>query len=424
MKAKVWILVALIFLLGFLGLLTLSRGFFVLALPLIAYLGAAILFAPETTRLEVTRTLSDDKVSFGKPVDVHLVVTNQGALLEELYLQDVVVPQLQIEDGHAGKILSLPAGESVELAYTTVGRRGRYRFKALNATVGEHFGLFRRQEQVSAPAQLFVYPKVIKLKKVAIRPRQTHGFAGPIPSRKPGSGTDFYGVREYQLGDALRKVNWRLSARHERSLFTNEFEQEGIADVGLILDAREQIAIHTTKGNLFEYSVQAAASLADAFLTDGHRVALLIYGFGLDRVFPGYGMVQRERILRALAQAQTGVNYVLESLERLPTRFFPAKSQLVIISPLVPDDFGPLVRLGASGYEIMVVSPNPIDFEAVSSPQAPWLEHAVRIANVERSLLLNKLNRAGVRVVDWHVDQRLDAIIHTTLARRPVRRML
>lgn len=424
MKFRIPILGALIFLLGFLGVLTLSSGYFILALPFAVYLGMAIYFSPEEIHLRVTRQVSGDKVTYGKVVSVDLQVSNQGDFLEELNLQDIVTPALLIEDGQPERVLSLAPGESVALSYRVVGRRGRYRFKGLKVLARDHSGLFQKEELVPGQARLVVYPKMTKFKRVTIRPLQTHGFAGPIPARKPGSGTDFYGVREYQLGDSLRKINWRVSARHERSFYTNQFEQEGIADVGLILDARDQSDIRNTRGSLFEFGVQATASLADAFLSDGHRVALLIYGFGLDRVFPGYGRVQRERILNALARAQTGVNFVLESLERLPTRFFPAKSQLVMVSPLLPDDFQPLIRLRASGYEIMVVSPNPIDFEASGISDEQWMPYAIRLAEIERNLLLRKLNRSGIRVVDWHVDQRLDGIIHANLANRPVRRML
>lgn len=424
MKFRILVLSALIFLLGFLGVLTLSGGFFVLALPLAVYLGAAIYFSPEAIHLQVTRQVSVEKVSFGKPVKVHLEITNQGAFHEELYLQDIITPELLVDEGQADRVLSLSPGECVELSYRVTGRRGRYQFRGLKVIARDHSGLFQKVELVNAEARLVVFPDVTKFKRVAIRPLQTHGFAGPIPARKPGSGTDFYGVREYQLGDPLRKINWRVSARHERSFYTNEFEQEGIADVGLILDARDQSDIRNDRGSLFEYGVQATASLADTFLNDGHRVALLVYGFGLDRVFPGYGRVQRERIFNTLARAQTGVNFVLESLERLPTRFFPAKSQLVMISPLLPGDLQPLIRLRASGYEIMIVSPNPIDFEASGISGEPWMSYAVRLAEIERNLLLRKLNRSGIRVVDWHVDQRLDGIIHASLANRPVRRML
>ena len=147
---------------------------------------------------------------------------------------------------------------------------------------------------------------------------------------------NFFGVREYQVGDPLRWINWRVVARHTEFLFTNVFEQERIADVGLILDARQQNDVLSPDGPLFDHAVRATASLAEVFLGAGNRVGLLIYGSGMTRTFPGYGKVQRDRIMRALARAKTGFNYALESLEYLPTRFFPARSQIVMISPLLP----------------------------------------------------------------------------------------
>ena len=61
---------------------------------------------------------------------------------------------------------------------------------------------------------------------------------------------DFFGVREYQPGDSLHAVNWRVSARfsshsgdgrESQALFSNEYEQERVADVGIILDARRHV---------------------------------------------------------------------------------------------------------------------------------------------------------------------------------------
>jgi uncharacterized protein (DUF58 family) len=121
-------------------------------------------------------------------------------------------------------------------------------------------------------------------------------------------------VREYQVGDSLRRINWRISARDAgaapgfRGLTSNEFEQERIADVGLILDARESVNVSIGDHSLFERSVSAVAALAGAFLEDGHRVSLLTYGYGLRRVFPGMGKVHKNRILRTLAQVEPGNN--------------------------------------------------------------------------------------------------------------------
>ncbi len=416
MKANLWALTALIYALSFLGLAGRNAGPLAVALILLVYVGAALIFAPEKPRLEVRRSLSFERISSGKPVEIVLTVENKGLKLEEILLEDRVTPRVKVLEGVQRRLLTLPAGGQTRLAYTLSGERGRYKFSALTAVGGDPFGLFSSREVFPAAALLTVYPGMARLSRVAIRPRLTHGFAGPISARRPGSGVDFFGVREYQMSDSLRHVNWRISARHEQGLFTNEFEQESIADVGLILDARQQSNIRRSDANLFENSVHATASLAEIFLREGHRVGLLVYGYGIERVFPGYGAAQRERILQTLARAQTGINYVLESLDRLPTRFFPAKSQLVMVSPLLPDDISTLVRLRASGYEILLVSPDPLEFEKQGLEQAPGLEYALRLARLERLVSLRRLERAGVRIVDWRVDQPLNRALASSLA--------
>lgn len=230
----------------------------------------------------------------------------------------------------------------------------------------------------------------------------------------------FWGVREYNMGDYLRRINWKVSSRHLQDLFTNEYEQERIADVGLILDAREKINIIRREQSLFEYSVQATASLAEYFLAEGHRVSLLAYGYSLERVFPGYGKVHKKRIYHALSQIETGTNYALENFNFLPTRLFPARSQLVLISPLHTRDYPAIVRLITAGYDVLVISPDPVEFEAKSFEVSPELEQALRLARVERNVLLHRLVRLGVRVVNWQVDQPFEQTIYTALGRRPL----
>jgi uncharacterized protein (DUF58 family) len=230
---------------------------------------------------------------------------------------------------------------------------------------------------------------------------------------------EFFGVREYQVGDPRRWINWRVSARHPRTIFTNEFEQERIADVGLILDARRRNDIRLEGEVLFEHAVRATASLAEVFLSDGNRVGLLVYGGFLRWTFPGYGKVQRERILRALARAETGESMVFESLEYLPTRYFPARSQLILISPLCKEDLPVLTRLRARGYQLLVISPNPVTFEEKALGTRPGVPLASRIARLERSLLLRKMPQAGIQIVDWRVDEPFDQAIHASLGRLP-----
>jgi len=397
------------------GLLTFNGSLLALAIPLVLYLGAALWYGPQKFHLSVTRTISAEVVSPGQPVTVRVMIANHGPRLEQVHVQDVVPASLEQVEGHCAVLTTVAAGGTIELEYIVRGRRGTHTWRETRLAASDALGLFSRRGALPAETRLMILPQWSKLRPVDIRPPRTRDFPGPIPARQGGAGVNFFGVREYQVGDPLRRINWRLTARTQL-LYSNEFEQERIADVGVILDARQQSDVQLPDGSLFEESVRAAAALSEVFLRAGNRVGLLIYGSGIERVFPGYGKVQRWRILRALAGASTGVNYALENLDYLPTRFFPPRSQIVVISPVNPNDVRVLTRLKACGYQVLVVSPDPIEFETRLAPPGKTMDMAVRIARVERKLLLSRLRRVGIQVVDWRVTQSLDMALHTALA--------
>ncbi len=126
--------------------------------------------------------------------------------------------------------------------------------------------------------------------------------------------------------------------------------------------------------------------------------------------------------MHALGQARTGHNFALESLGFLPTRFFPAGSQIVMVSPLLSADAPVFTQLRSCGYEVLVISPDPVSFEArgfnllAENP-------GIRLAQIERALLLRQLQRLGVRVLDWPVQRPFEPMVRSTLARvSPARR--
>jgi uncharacterized protein (DUF58 family) len=346
-------------------------------------------------------------------VTVRIQVTNENTRIEELHLSELRPFSAQGLEGRISEHTALVPRETIEYQYSLQGWRGEYRFEGLLAQVNEPFGLFEIQEQLPAAGKVLVYPEVSNLKAFPIRPPHTKGFSGPIPSRKSGTGMDFFGIRQYQLGDSLRHINWQKSAQHSVDLFTNEYEQEQIADVSLILDARPHCDISFQGRRLFEYSVEATASLAEMFLGEGHCLSLLIYSVGIVRVFPGYGKVQQERVLKALATANTGLNYAMEHLRYLPARFLPPRGQLVYISPVSSGDLERIIRFRSQGYEILVVSPNPLDFERWNETEQakPDFQLAARFAQIERDLIFNSLRQAGIQIVNWHVDQPLSTAL-------------
>jgi uncharacterized protein (DUF58 family) len=390
-----------------------------LAIPFVVYLLAGYIFSPTEIKLEAARRLSAERTSPNADVMVTVTITNRGAPLEEVLIEDLVPADLQTRFGHSRHLIHLRKDSSFTFAYAAAGPRGGYGFESIRARVNDPLGITSRTVQIEAKGQLFVFPPVTRLRHVAIRPRRTRVYAGTIPARLGGTGTEFFGVREYQQGDSPRVINWRVSAHQQDVLYSNEFQQERVADVGIILDGRVRTNEFARGHSLFEFSVQAAAALADALLTQGNRVGLLVYAAFLRWTLPGYGKIQREKILFSLAHAKPGGSDVFADFQHLPTRLFPSESQIVLVSPLHEDDLMPLVYLRAKGYQVLVVSPNPVKFELSYLPKNKNTVLAGRVIHMERALLLQKIQRAGIQVLDWDVAEPFDQVVKRRLSRPP-----
>ena len=413
-----WLLSLLVYVLVLVGLFTRQGALLALALPLLAYMAVGLLEQPELPRLTVERTLSLDRVDAGTPATVHLVVSNASGRPATLLIEDRIPPGLQVIEGDTRALTMLEPGAVAEVTYVVRGRRGVYRFAELGATTYDPLGLVSRSAAIAAPGILFVMPTVLRLRRLALRPRRTQVYTGSAPARLGGPGVDFFGIRAYQPGDPMRYLNARATARHTEALFVNEFEQERVTEVGIILDVRSRSNIDTAEGSLLEYGIQAAAALAAGLLDQGNRVGLLQYGSVLDWTFPGYGKIQRERILRALARAEPGDAPAFEELANFPTQLFPARMQLILISPLLPTDRDMLVRLRARGYQLLVICPDPIGFERRALDDTLAAGLAARAARLQRGELLTELMRAGIGVVDWDVVQPLQQVAER-LSRAP-----
>jgi uncharacterized protein (DUF58 family) len=384
-----------------------------LAAPLLTLLAAGVLRAPAPggARLRAQRTVRRDGAG---GVAVEVVVRNEGPAPVHLRLADAPFPA----QGGARTRALLAVGGETTLAYSLRAPRGHFAWRAVAAAVADPLGLVEVPLDLPAPGEVHLQPEAARLRPLPLQPGRTLPAPGTVPARVGGSGTDFYGVREYHVGDALRWLDWHSNARHPGKLFTKEFEREEMADVGLVLDARPTADDRVGRESLFEHTVRAAASLAATCLRQGNRVSLLVLGRTEARVFPGVGRVQLQRILSCLAAARAGPERALPEPGRSYVRLFPAGSILFVLSPFGADDAPFLLRLHAHGRRVVLVSPDPIDFHAPGVGEDPVSRLALRAARVERRLALAAVAQDHIPVVDWPVHRPLDPLLRAALRPR------
>lgn len=387
-------------------------------LPFLAYLGIGILQTPplEKVRLSAMRSLDLRRSNGNVFVDVNLTLQNQALQRLNLSIHETVQDGMKIIEGDLSRWVELQPGESAELKYTFTAARGNFAWKSIRTIVSDPLGVVETEMFIPANAMLQIQPMIKKFKAIPFRPHSTLHSPGSIPARLGGRGTDFFGVREYHPGDPLRWLDWRLTARHPRKFFTKEFEQEEIAEIGLILDARPSTDLKIGEESLFESCVGATASLAEMFLHEGHRVSLFVFGETMLNAFPGYGKVQLHHIMSCLSKVRMGTeNRAYAHLDFIPIRMFPSRAVIVIISPLNSADKSLFLRLRAHGYQALLISPDTIDFAYPTFAQDIANRLAIRAARLERRLRLNDIAQLKIPVIDWRVSQPLFPLVRNAL---------
>jgi uncharacterized protein (DUF58 family) len=390
---RLFLLSAVLFALVFAGLFSFDQRLLVLALPYAVYLVVGLVSRGPVGTVDIRHSSGQARLDAGVPVVVDVTVANHGPAIEEARIESLLPAGVEKVEGDLVHRLFLAQGQRVTWQVTLRGRRGVYPLAPSRLVAGDVFGLASQEHRHPPQGQLIVLPRI------------------------GGPGVEFFGLREYQSGDPLHWINWRASQGSEGTLYTNEYQQERMADIGLVLDGRSRTNQICGDQSLLDYSTTAAATLATGYLSQGNRVSLLVYGEYLQWTLPGYGRLQSERILRVLARVQPGQSEVFADLDHIPTRLFPAQSQVILISPLTEDDPGVLLKLRSHGYQVLVITPDPVSFEVAMLPKNQSIEMAGRILRMERHLMLRRLQHAGIQVIEWDVAQSFDQVMRSQPSR-------
>ncbi len=245
------------------------------------------------------------------------------------------------------------------------------------------------------------------------------GLIGQNRSRRSGDGSEFFGIRPFQPGDRLRRVNWRTTLRTGEVHAIGTSAQEDSA-VLLLVDAVTDVGASggiDGAASSLDVTVRAASALAAHHLRVGDRVALRVLGRTGQVLGPGSGLRHQRRLQELLAQVQPGWPELLGTRQlRLRTG---AGTIVVVLSPLLtPEITTVMVTLARRGLSVVCVDtlgegtlPQPAR-DPHSAARLAW-----RMRMLERRLQLTEVTRRGIPVVAWRGPGTLDEVLRG-LARR------
>ncbi len=289
-----------------------SRTLYLLAYGGVLVLVSARWLGRRRAALEAVRSQVPTRVRQGQHFAIELQVSSKrrlgGFLIEE---------ELHPHLGRSPRIPfgGLARGATLSHTYVVTPRvRGVYDVGPLRAVWTDPFGLTRLSAKLADPIEIIVHPST---EGVTDRPLTRQWEDPPVrpPFSKPWpSGFEFYGMREYEPGDDLRRIVWRAVARTGKVL-VRESEQ-GITDkVRIVVDNDERFHSPGDASDTFEAAVKAAASLATKHLKDGFSVSIEANDRRL--VKAARGSSEHMRMLDELARVQRVRATLSDAIDRV-----------------------------------------------------------------------------------------------------------
>jgi len=205
----------------------------------------------------------------GESTEVVVTLSNSGGIpilwvLVEDLLPDISVRQKPARMSVKGKrvqVVALRGGQTKTLKYTvTFLMRGYYPIGPTLLETGDVFGLHRRHRVIGKPVYVMVYPKVIPLPKYDFASERPIGEVR-LQNRLFEDPTRTAGVREYQVGDPLQRVHWKVTAR-TGVLHCRIYEPTSLAGATLLIDFHQDGYHKRGEPHRSDLAVTAAASIA------------------------------------------------------------------------------------------------------------------------------------------------------------------
>jgi len=126
-----------------------------------------------------------------------------------------------------------------------------------------------------------------KVRKIEIKTRglSNHLFSGEYHSAFKGRGMAFSEVREYQLGDEIRTIDWNVTARFNHP-YVKVFDEERELTVMLLMDVSGSGNFGTQAQLKQELATELCAVLAFSAIQNNDKVGVIFFSDKIEKFIP------------------------------------------------------------------------------------------------------------------------------------------
>jgi len=253
---------------------------------------------------KVKRIISE-RLSNGDENMVVLEVINRMSYPLNMEIIDELPEQFQLRNFSLQKYFK--ARQEIKMNYTiTPVDRGVYNFGNTILFVHSALGLAIRRFTAATVKDVPVYPSYMQLKKYQLI-SQTAMITehGSRRMRKIGQSMEFEQIKDYVMGDDVRTLNWKATAR-KGLLMVNNYVDEKSQQVFCIIDKGRLMKMPFNGLTLLDYAINSTLVMSNVCLRKQDKIGLMTFADKMGAVIAADRKpIQRENILESLYKQQT-----------------------------------------------------------------------------------------------------------------------
>ena len=259
-----------------------------------------------------------------------------------------------------------------------------------------------------------------------------------------GSGVDLADLREYQLHDDVRHIDWNVTARLQQP-YVRQFIEDRDLTAWFLLDLSGSVDFGSSEVTKLAVAAGFVATLARVITRHGNRVGAVLYGQQVDAVLPPgasrlhvLNLLQRMRT-RPAARVATGTGTVLADLLKAADGMMRRRSLVFVVSDFIsaPGWEAALARLTRRHEVVAVRVFDPAEMELpdvglvtvedaetgeqllVDASDPAFRDRYAAIAQQQEEALLQGLMKSGADTLELATDDDLlDALLRFADLRR------
>lgn len=217
-----------------------------------------------------------DKLSNSDKNKVTIQFKNHFPFRIRYEILDEIPSQFQLFDFSIKGLLSAKSQKEIDYTLTPT-ERGIYEFGKTNVFISSPIRFVQRKISLNTEKKIKVYPSFLRLNQFSLKNFKAHvNEMGQKKIRRIGHSMEFEQIKNYVMGDDIRTLNWKATAKHQK-LMVNQYIDEKSQQVYCAIDKGRVMKMPFENMTLLDHAINSTLIFSNIVLQNQDRAGIFSF---------------------------------------------------------------------------------------------------------------------------------------------------